>query len=466
MAFAPVRRTLPLIVSIAIFIALVPVPLAHAVAPCSRGTVALTFDDGPHSTHTPKVLDLLAKRGVEATFFQVGNRIATYPGLTRRVHARGHRVANHTWNHESLPSLSEAATRATLRRTNTMVTSLGLPRPTLVRPPYGATSSRVRSVIHEMGMHQVLWTTDPQDWRTGRSASAIANAVLGGLRDRAVILLHDGVANSPATVAALPRIIDGARARGYCFGTLGPSGVVTPPRPEARTGNATLTETKPGSSTVAYLTVRLSQPTSRSVSIHYRTVDGSATAGADYRKTSGTLTFPAGQTSRRIAVRVRGDALDEPREAFRVRLWRASGAHLADPVGWVRIVDDDPTPVLRAGDTAVSEPGDDGTRTASVSVRLSAPSGRRILVGYTTADGTAIAGQDYRRTSGTLRFAPGQTVKTVDVIVLGDALDESDETFRVRLRDAASATIGRGTATVTIRDGNPAQPASSQADSS
>jgi peptidoglycan-N-acetylglucosamine deacetylase len=449
------RGALPLVVVLAVLVSLLGVLPAQAVTSCSRGTVALTFDDGPHSSYTPRVLDILRKRGVKATFFQVGSRIATYPGVTRRVRAEGHRVANHTWNHESLPSLTDDGIRATLRRTNNVVTSLGLPRPTLVRPPYGATSSRVRSVIEDLGMHQVLWTIDPQDWRTGRSASTIANAVLGSLHNRGNILLHDGVGNSPATIAALPRIIDGARARGYCFGTLSASGAVTPPRPAARIGNTTVTETDPGRSVTAYLTVRLSEPTSRSVSFRYRTVDGTATAGADYVAASGTLTFPVGQTSRRIAVRVKGDSLDEIREAFTVRLSRASGASLVDRVGRVRIVDNDPAPVVRVSDASVGEPGPGATRTASVSVRLSAPSGRKVTVGYTTADGTATAGRDYDATSGTLTFAPGQTAKTVAVTVRGDALDEPDETFRVRLRDPSACTIGRGTATVTIRDGDP-----------
>lgn len=446
---------LPIVVVLAVLVSLLGVIPAHAVAPCSRGTVALTFDDGPHSRYTARVLDILHERGVTGTFFQIGSRIATYPGVTRRVRAEGHRVANHTWNHESLPSLTDDGIRATLRRTNNVVTGLGLPRPTLVRPPYGATSSRIRSVIEDLGMHQVLWTIDPQDWRPGRSASKIADAVLGGLRDRGNILLHDGVGNSPATIAALPRIIDGARARGYCFGTLSAAGAVTPPRPAGRVGNTTVTETGRGRSVTAYVTVRLSEPTSRPVSLRYRTVDETATAGADYVAASGTLTFGVGQTSRRVAVRVTGDSLDEITEAFTVRLSRASGARLVDRVARVRIVDNDPAPVVRVSDARVGEPGPGATRTASVSVRLSAPSGRKVTVGYTTADGTATAGQDYVATSGTLTFAPGQTVKTVAVPVRGDAVDEADRSFRVRLRDPSACTIGRGTATVTIQDDDP-----------
>jgi peptidoglycan/xylan/chitin deacetylase (PgdA/CDA1 family) len=228
-----VRAALRLVVATlagVLLLSSVGVTSAAAVTPCSRGSVALTFDDGPHRTFTPQVLDRLRERRVPATFFQLGTRIAASAALARRVSAR-HQAANHSWAHEDFLRRSDAQIRESLARTNAALMDAGVPRPALVRPPYGATSSRVAAVIRSLGMRQVLWTVDPQDWRTGQSADTTRRRVLARLSDGAVVLLHDGVLNSGATVAALPGIISGARARGFCFGTLGPAGGVRPPRP-------------------------------------------------------------------------------------------------------------------------------------------------------------------------------------------------------------------------------------------
>lgn len=335
------RRTSMVVCSTLLVLALgVPAP-ASAVTACSRGTVALTFDDGPHGTHTPKVLDVLARKKAKGTFFQVGSQVARRPAITRRAHAEGHRIANHTNAHERLTSLSDRAIRDTLARANTRITNAGAAKPTLVRPPYGATNSRVRNVINGMGMRQVTWNIDPQDWRSGRSASSITSFVLANLRDGGNILLHDGVANSGATVTALPRIIDGVRARGYCIGTLNSTGKVVPPRPAVRIGDVEVIEGAAGTTTTAYLPVTLSEPTSRAVSVAYTTLDGTALAGSDYRATSGTLTIPVGTTRARITVRVLGDDLVEKNEKLYVELSEPSGVRVKRGTGVVRILDDD-----------------------------------------------------------------------------------------------------------------------------
>jgi peptidoglycan/xylan/chitin deacetylase (PgdA/CDA1 family) len=450
------RLAIVLALAVALTLGQLPPQPATAVSACSRGTVALTFDDGPHGTYTPQVLDILAKRRVKATFFEVGSQVANRPKVTRRAHAEGHRVGNHTYNHENLTKLSDGAIRDTLRRTNTRIRDAGAATPTLVRPPYGATSSRVRGVIEGLGMREVRWNIDPQDWRSGRSATTIRRLVLDNLRDGGNILLHDGVANSKNTVAALPGIIDGIRERGYCLGNLSSSGKVSPPVPAARIADVEVSEGAAGTTKTAYLTVTLSEPTSRSVSLAYATADGTATAGTDYVATSGTLSFSVGQTSKRIAVTVKGDALDEAHETFTLRLSKPAGVTVARATGTVKILDDDPAPTVGAEDAKVTEGAAGTSTTVKIPVRLSAPSGRTVTVGYTTADGTAIAGTDYTAISGTLTFSPGQTAKTVSVAVRGDALDEPDETFTLQLRDPSRTSIARGTATVTIVDDDPA----------
>jgi peptidoglycan/xylan/chitin deacetylase (PgdA/CDA1 family) len=441
---------------LALVAAVVPSHPAEAITLCSRGTVALTFDDGPHGTYTPKVLDILRGRKAKATFFQVGANVASHPRITRRAHDEGHRIGNHTWQHENLTRLSDSAIRDTLRRTDRRIADTGAPRPTLVRPPYGSTNSRVRAVIGDLGMKQVLWTVDPQDWRSGRSASTITRLVLGDLHDGANILLHDAVGNSNNTVAALPGIIDGIRSRGYCLGTLSGTGKVTPPVPVARIGDTELKEGAAGTTSTAYLTVTLSEPTSRSVSFAYTTANGTAVAGEDYVAKSGTLTFAVGQTTKRISVKVQGDDLDEFDERFTIELSKPGGATISRTTGTVTVLDDDPAPTVRIEDLSVTEGPAGATTTVKVPVRLSAKSGKTVTVGFTTRDRTATAGSDYTAVSGTLTFSPGQTSKTVTVSVRGDDLDEPNEAFTVVLRDPHRTSISRGTATVTIVDDDPA----------
>jgi peptidoglycan-N-acetylglucosamine deacetylase len=461
------RAAVAVAVTAALVLLCTPPAPAAAVTACSRGTVALTFDDGPHPTYTPRLLDVLERKRAKATFFQVGRLIDAYPGLTRRAHAEGHRIANHTWGHEKLTALGDDQIRSTLRRTNRRVTDLGVPAPTLVRPPYGATNARVGGVIAGLGMHQRLWTVDPQDWRSGRSADTITRSVLGNLHDGANILLHDGVGNSAATVAAVPRIIDGARARGYCVGALDAKGRVRPPVPKARVTGSDVLEGPAGANRDAFVTVRLSEPTSRVVTVAFRTVDDTATAPDDYRAKSGTLRFEVGQVSKRIKVRIRGDDLDERNERLRVVLSEPSGVRLAaDPSARIKIIDDDEPPAIGVGDATVVEAGPGARTVVVVPVRLSAPSGKRLTVTYRTVDDTARAGADYLAASGTLSFAPGQRRADVLVTVLGDARVEGDETFRVELRDPWRVTLGRAVGVVTIRDDDVASAGGDAADAS
>jgi peptidoglycan/xylan/chitin deacetylase (PgdA/CDA1 family) len=429
------------------------VSVPTAVVPCSRGSVVLTFDDGPHGTFTPAMLDVLRRERVRATFFQVGWRVATYPALTRRAHAAGHRVGNHTWAHENLTTLSDDAIRQTLARTNAAVRDAGVPRPTVMRPPYGATSARVSAVARSLDLAPVLWTVDPQDWTTGRSADTIRRLVLSALHANAVVLLHDGVANSGSTVAAVPGIVRGARALGFCFGTLGPGGAVRPPRPAARVHGARAVEPDAGQVVRVPVRVTLSEPTSRPVSVGYLTRDGSAVAGRDYVATSGRVRIGVGSTSAVIPVLVRGDARDEAyRERFTVRLRAPDGVSIARRVASVTIVDDDPKPSVAVQPVTVVEGAAGTTTTVAVPVLLSARSWRTVTVRYVTEPRTAAAGSDYRASEGTLRLSPGSLRGLVRLTVFGDDVDELDETFVLRLTSATNAAISRATATVTVQD--------------
>lgn len=219
----------------------------RATETCARGLVALTFDDGPQRGVTPALLDVLAARHVPATFFVVGSRVAALPKITRRTSRLGFTVGNHTYRHQDLTKLPEDAIARTLRRTRRAILDAGAQPSRLMRPPYGNLDGRVRGVVRDLGLVPVLWTVDPRDW-AGGTGEQIAERVLAALEPGPdnVVLLHDGVRNSPSTLAAVPRIVHRARRTGYCLARLGPRGHPVPPT--ASNGNGpgrTLSGTTP-----------------------------------------------------------------------------------------------------------------------------------------------------------------------------------------------------------------------------
>ncbi|MEV5829626.1 polysaccharide deacetylase family protein [Spirillospora sp. NPDC052242] len=181
---------------------------------CARGRVELTFDDGP-DVYTPQVLEVLRAHDVRAVFYVTGEKAAARPAMVRAIAAAGHRVENHSWNHPHLTDLTPAQVRGQLADTSAAVEDAGAPRPTLFRPPFGAGDAVVEAQARALGMRVVRWTIDTHDWR-GRTPEEIAATVLTRAEPGAVVLMHDGVARSAATVRALPTIIRGLRARGFC----------------------------------------------------------------------------------------------------------------------------------------------------------------------------------------------------------------------------------------------------------
>ena len=424
-------------------------PASAALRPCSNGLVALTFDDGPSLEVTGKLLDVLTDRQVPATFFWVGERVASAKGVALTAYRRGFVIGNHTYGHESLPSLSDDAIRSTLRRTADVLRSAGVRPSTLMRPPYGAIDARVSSVVRGMGLTPVLWDIDTRNWEPSSPADLTAR-VLSGLRPhgRNVVLLHDGVARSTTTLAAVPAIIREVRARGYCFAELGASGLPVPPVPALRISDAKVEEADPGDRVRLTFTLRLDRPTSRPVSVRATTSGLRATEGTDFRETAGRVELPAGTTTGRVTVRVRGDRLDERRERLRLRLDRPRGLTIADRTGLGTIADDDPRPRVTMSDAAVTEPGQ-GSASVRVPIALDRPRDRKVVLRIGTrpveADDT-----DYVPFEHEVVVRPGDVRARVFVEVLADAVEEPSETLEVRVLDATGARLGDATATVTI----------------
>ena len=192
------------------------------------------------------------------------------------------------------------------------------------------------------------------------------------------------------------------------------------------------------------------------VTVNYATADGSATAGSDYAASSGSLTFSRGETTKAISVPIQGDVLDEADESFLVNLSAPAGAALADSQGTVTILDDDdpPRPSISVNDVSVTE-GDFGAKFVSFQLRLSNDSRQEVRVDVRVGGVTATPGVDFSPVTRTLTFLPGVTTKTVAVQIIGDLLDEPDETFRATLSAPINATIADGEGIGTIVDDDP-----------
>lgn len=171
--------------------------------------VALTFDDGPDPTWTPRVLDLLAEYDVRATFCMIGSQAAAHPKLVARVVAEGHSLCNHSWNHELDLGRSDAGTiRDNLERTNEAI-HRGAPGAPIdfYRQPGGEWTQTGIEVAGELGMSGLHWSVDPRDWDRESSAGHIRTVVLNRLEPGGIVLMHDGGNNQRAGCHALRRIL-------------------------------------------------------------------------------------------------------------------------------------------------------------------------------------------------------------------------------------------------------------------
>jgi peptidoglycan-N-acetylglucosamine deacetylase len=206
--------------------ALAPVaaPVARALGvprrlPDGATGVAVTFDDGPHPRGTPAVLESLARHGVPATFFLVGEQIERDPGLAAEIVAAGHAVAVHGFHHRCQLRLTPRQLADDLDRGADAVARATGVAPALYRPPYGIFAPHGLCAVRARGWAPLLWSRWGRDWRRFTTAERIARKVGEDFAPGDVVLLHDAddysARNSyERTVAALPRILDAIAARG------------------------------------------------------------------------------------------------------------------------------------------------------------------------------------------------------------------------------------------------------------
>ena len=173
------------------------------IAPVGPDEIALTFDDGPNRTWTPRLLDALARHDVRATFFMLGNAAEAEPAIVRRAVAEGHLIGNHSWGHPSLARSSSARIREELRRTQDTLQQITGKPVRFFRPPFGARRPAVFRIAHELGLTTVLWNAMTSDW-SEPSAELIAANLMKMIDNRhaqgraANIVMHDGGHRDPA----------------------------------------------------------------------------------------------------------------------------------------------------------------------------------------------------------------------------------------------------------------------------
>jgi peptidoglycan/xylan/chitin deacetylase (PgdA/CDA1 family) len=177
--------------------------------------VALTFDDGP-GPYTSRLLRMLAARHAKATFFLIGGNIRGREAVVREELAQGHAVGDHTWSHPDLSRLPEKRIRTQLTRTLTKITRTTGRPVELMRPPYGATDRHVGKVARSLGLAQIVWDVDTDDWRD-RNSEIVAHRAISRAHRGDIILMHD---IHPTTVRAVPKILRGLAKRGFTFVTV------------------------------------------------------------------------------------------------------------------------------------------------------------------------------------------------------------------------------------------------------
>jgi peptidoglycan/xylan/chitin deacetylase (PgdA/CDA1 family) len=175
--------------------------------------IALTFDDGPGPFTLP-ILHVLEHFHVRATFFEIGRNVHAYPRFTARLAQAGMVIGDHTEEHPPMAQLEASEQASELDDAASAIARAGAPRPLLFRPPYGSFSPTTLGLLRERNMVMVLWTVDTSDYAQP-GVERIIYTALSGARPGAVILFHDGGGDRAQTLAALPRIIERLRQRGY-----------------------------------------------------------------------------------------------------------------------------------------------------------------------------------------------------------------------------------------------------------
>jgi len=186
--------------------------------------LALTYDDGPNDPHTLRLLEVLAKHDVRATFFLIGRYVQQRPEIAREVALAGHALGNHTFSHPNLIFCSQTQTRIQLQECTRAIQDATGQTPKLFRPPFGGRRTSTLRIVRELGLTPVMWDVTGFDWNA-HSSAAVEQKVMKETRGGSVILLHDGShkqlgLDRSHTVAATDALLTRYKAEGYEFVTI------------------------------------------------------------------------------------------------------------------------------------------------------------------------------------------------------------------------------------------------------
>lgn len=181
--------------------------------------IHLTFDDGPHPITTPLVLRELRAHNIQATFFLLGQNALKYPDLVRKIHADGHQIANHSFQHTNLIFKNKAIVRDEIQRTKEVLETIIGTHSRYFRPPYGYFDWRTLKVLREYGLTCVLWDVDSRDYRL-HSTADIVTRVQRNTTNGSILLFHDNDLTSGKTKSYLPALLDYLMNKKFTFKTL------------------------------------------------------------------------------------------------------------------------------------------------------------------------------------------------------------------------------------------------------
>jgi len=195
-----------------------------AHGPRGSKQIALTYDDGPNDPHTLRLLDVLAKHDVRATFFLIGRYVQRRPDLVRDLVKAGHVVGNHTFTHPHLVVSAAVETRNQLEECQRAVEEVTGATPRLFRPPFGGRRPVTLRIARSLGLEPILWNVTSWDWETP-PAEKIVQTCVRQMRGGDVILMHDGGhrafgADRSQSVLATNMLIERYKAEGYEFLTV------------------------------------------------------------------------------------------------------------------------------------------------------------------------------------------------------------------------------------------------------
>ncbi len=178
--------------------------------------IALTFDDGPHPRLTPKILEVLKKYNVKATFFLVGENVELYPNMVEQILADGHEIGNHTYTHGKVSERGFFEMKKEFEACESAIYEIADYKTKLLRPPEGYLDSKIKAISKEMDYNIILWNIDTKDW-AHESPEEICKNVTDHISPGSIILMHDYISFNSPTPEALELFIPVLLERGYQF---------------------------------------------------------------------------------------------------------------------------------------------------------------------------------------------------------------------------------------------------------